>query len=76
MDFPFFRFYIEPGTKEEVPMKMEKTQIRAVDRSGENEMAQSVQKEKTNPLFTILSLFLIPLLLVLSLPVYLKFLNE
>ena len=74
MDFPFFRFYIEPGTKEEVPMKMEKTQIRAVDRSGENEMAQSVQK--TNPLFTILSLFLIPLLLVLSLPGYLKFLNE
>lgn len=57
-------------------MKMEKTQIRAIDRSGENEMAQSVQKEKTNPLFTILSLFLIPLLLVLSPPVYLKFLNE
>ena len=57
-------------------MKTEKKQKSEGRCHEEDGMERVVQKEKTSLLITLLSFFLIPLLLVLSLPVYLKFLND
>ena len=57
-------------------MKTEGKQVCGGRCHEEDGTEQVVQKEKTSLLVTLLSFFLIPLLLVLSLPVYLKYLND
>ncbi len=57
-------------------MKTEMTREGTEDRREGEKTKLPVRKESTNPLFMVLSLFLIPLLLLLSLPVYVKFLND
>ena len=57
-------------------MKTEMTREGTEDRREGEKTKLPVRKESTNPLFMVLSLFLIPLLLLLSLPVDVKFLND
>lgn len=57
-------------------MKTTMEEARAGNHREEQKPELRIQKEKTSLLVTILSFFLIPLLLILSLPVYLKYLSD